>query len=114
MSKFRPQDRNYLEWRIEPPLDKLKNFDPVQAKALVGDVIDADELGYMLVKNSPYRTQQSIPGILVYSGRTYGRDKDKMIYKCIPNNKHRKLSVIWKKNKKNLIFISPISPTTIH
>ena len=84
MSKFRPQDRNYLEWRIEPPLDKLKNFDPVQAKALVGDEIDADELGYMLINNSPYRRMQSIPGILVYSGRTYGRDKDKMIYKCIP------------------------------
>ena len=99
MSKFTPQDRNYLEWRIEPPLDKLKNFDPVQAKALVGDVIDADELGYMLVKNSPYRTQQSIPGILVYSGRTYGRDKDKMIYKCVPNDRQLPMFVISNKEK---------------
>ena len=99
MSKFKPQDRNYLEWRIEPPLDKLKNFDPVQAKALVGDEIDADELGYMLVNSSPYRTIQSIPGILVYSGRTYGRDKDKMIYKCIPNDRQLPMFIISYKEK---------------
>ena len=99
MSKFIPQDRNYLEWRIEPPLDKLKNFDPVQAKALVGDEIDADELGYMLVNSSPYRTIQSIPGILVYSGRTYGRDKDKMIYKCIPNDRQLPMFIISYKEK---------------
>ena len=99
MSKFKPQDRNYLEWRIDPPLDKLKNFDPVQAKALVGDEIDADELGYILANNSPYRTMQSIPGILVYSGRTYGRDKDKMIYKCIPNDRQLPMFVISYKEK---------------
>ena len=99
MSKFRPQDRNYLEWRIEPQLHKLKNFDPVQAKALVGDEIHADELGYMLVKKSPYRIMQSIPGILVYSGRTYGRDKDKMFYKCIPNDRQLPMFVISYKEK---------------
>ncbi len=82
MSLFIPEDRNYLKWKFEPNIE-LVNFDPIQKKILVNDEVTLDKINY----NSNYRTMQSIPGVLVCNGNTYGRKNKRILYKCIPNDK---------------------------
>ena len=69
MIKFSPKDRNYIEWEIENnPTDKII-VDPILNKLLPGDILN--EKGEKL--NSPYMKQNYIPGVLITSGKTYGR-----------------------------------------
>ena len=81
MSLFIPDDRNYLKWTLDPNIE-LVDFDPIQKKMLVNDEITVDCVNY----KSKYRTMESIPGILVFSGNTYGRKNKRILYKCIPND----------------------------
>ena len=76
---FEPSDRNYSETiTINSTI-----INPIEKKLLVGDTINDDDILY----TSKYRTDKKIPGILMYSGQTYGRYKDKMLFKCVPNDK---------------------------
>ncbi len=81
MSLFIPDDRNYLKWTLQPNIE-LKDFDPIQKKMLVNDEITIDNVNY----KSNYRSMQSIPGVLVFNGNTYGRKNKRVLYKCIPND----------------------------
>lgn len=81
MSLFIPEDRNYLKWKLEPYIE-LKSFNPIENKILVYDEITLNNVNY----NSKYRTMQSIPGVLVFNGNTYGRKNNRTLYKCIPND----------------------------
>ena len=81
MSLFIPDDRNYLKWTLDPNIE-LVDFDPIQKKMLVNDEITVDCVNY----KSKYRTMESIPGILVFSGNTYGRKNKRILYKCVPND----------------------------
>lgn len=81
MSLFIPDDRNYLKWKLEPNIE-LEEFDPIQKKMLVNDEITIDNVNY----KSNYRSMQSIPGVLVFNGNTYGRKNNRILYKCIPND----------------------------
>ena len=64
---------------------------------LIGDTIDEGSILY----TSKYRTISSIPGILVYNGQSFGRHKDKMLYKCIPNDKKLPIFLIPYSDKKS-------------
>lgn len=109
--KFSPSSRDYTKWEAPPvvfdeetskykPVEIDKNpkvFDtevPIIKHLLPGDIID--ESGDII--ESHYRTNGMIPGILVLSGKTYGRPPkkntnhtksskhDKKYYKCIPHD----------------------------
>lgn len=83
---FEPSDRNYSETiTINSTI-----INPIEKKMLVGDTIEGDDVLY----TSKYRSDNKIPGILVYSGQTYGRHKDKMLYKCVPNDRRLPIFLI--------------------
>ena len=87
-------DRNYAQWKIydyddvnitERPLD----IDPISCKLFSGDVFLYDEETFVVnITHSPTRNIGSIPGILVLNGgKTYGHDKKRLLYKCIPDDR---------------------------
>ena len=81
MSLFIPEDRNYINWVFKPNID-IKNFDPIKNKMLVNDIITTEGINY----KSDYRKMQCIPGILVLDHNSYGRENNRILYKCIPND----------------------------
>ena len=83
---FEPSDRNYSETiTINSTI-----INPIEKKMLVGDTIEGNDVVY----TSKYRSDNKIPGILVYSGQTYGRHKEKMLYKCVPNDRRLPIFLI--------------------
>lgn len=67
------------------PVDLSLN--PYLNKIFHGDLVDDKHT----IVESQIRTELQIPGILVLTGKTYGRSKvnsGKLYYKCIPNDKH--------------------------
>jgi len=77
-------DRQYDRWAFHAnsvPINSRLN--PLTAKLFHGDVINAEGI----IIHSLYRENMEIPGILVIEGNTYGRLHDKLLYKCIPNDK---------------------------
>lgn len=88
MYRFKSIDRVYSEWvLVDTESGKKKmveGIEPAVKKWFSGDVIDSN---FNLV-NSPIRTGKSIPGILILSGATYGRDgKGRLLYKCVPDDR---------------------------
>ena len=65
MTAFEPTDRLYTSWNSE-----LTNVNPIEERLLLGDTIYSSN---SIIKNSPYRCN-TIPGILVFDGRTFGRN----------------------------------------
>ena len=63
MTAFEPTDRLYTSWNSE-----LTNVNPIEERLLLGDTIYSSN---SIIKNSPYRCN-TIPGILVFDGRTLG------------------------------------------
>ena len=59
------------------------SINPLSIYAFHGDVIDED--GEFVL--SPTRYAKELQGVLKLDGNSYGRIKDKLYYKCIPNNK---------------------------
>lgn len=78
--EFIAKDRQYKEygWSVEGDYD----IDPVANKLLTGDKF----VDKTFIKCSPYR-KCLIPGILILSGNSFGRVKNKLYYKCIPNER---------------------------
>lgn len=79
--EFKANDRCYSSYTWDGDGDD-SSIDPVVEKLLSGDIVNANGIE----RCSPYRTR-SIPGVLVLNGITFGRKKNKLLYKCIPNNK---------------------------
>lgn len=91
MAVFIPKDRHYSEktWDMCDFVSALEymhlmKVDPIKEKLLHGDKYDIKNKTF--IQTSPYR-KKLIPGILMISGNTYGRKKNKLYYKCIPNDK---------------------------
>lgn len=89
------KNRDYSEWDIidengvilNDKTSLIKN--PVDNKLYNNDIID--ESGN-LIEKSPIRDDETIHGILITSGKTYGRaninnKQGKLLYKCVPNDK---------------------------
>ena len=91
MAEFQAHDRQYNKTNWIPnsfisalEYMKMTNIDALKNKLLSGDKYDFKKKE--IVRCSAFR-KQLIPGILVTSGNTYGRFKNKLYYKCIPNDK---------------------------
>lgn len=98
MTKYRLiiQDRSYSEWDIRDEKndellpDKtslIKN--PAESKLYNNDIVDENG---NLIEKSPIRDDETIHGVLLTSGKTYGRSNiinknSKLLYKCVPNDK---------------------------
>jgi len=84
MYTFSSDDRLYENWNL---IDNNKNpflgnIDPIKLGLLPDDIIC--ETGKIM--GSPYRISYKIPGILQLNNRTFGRYKNKLLYKCYPND----------------------------
>lgn len=79
--EFKANDRGYSSFTWEGE-EQTPEIDPVSEKLLTGDTVK----GLVIDRCSPYRIK-SIPGVLVLNGSTFGRKKNKLFYKCIPNDK---------------------------
>ena len=79
--EFTANDRGYssISWKGD---GEIPEIDPVAEKLITGDIINDQEID----RCSSYRVK-SIPGVLVLNGSTFGRKKNKLFYKCIPNDK---------------------------
>ena len=93
-------DRQYTqyEWihvaddKVYEPVNANTSFvlDPLTHGIFHGDTIEYTQDGGISVVNSPTRSAEYLPGVLVLVGnRTYGRSQDKkrLLYQCIPDNK---------------------------
>ena len=76
-----PDRRGGAEPPAEPP---LYNISPIKNKLFHGDRVD--EHGKLI--SSPYREATDIGGVLLVADKTYGRVKEKLLYKCIPYEKN--------------------------
>ena len=83
-------NREYTEWSLYDSLslnevEKIK-IDPVTDKLFSSDVFEIKN-DTVNILHSSARCMQCIPGVLVLnSNKTYGKYKDKYLYKCIPDD----------------------------
>ena len=88
------EDRNYEQWKIYDYDDvNVKEYElslnPAEHKLFSCDVFNYDETTQeTTIVHSLTRIHQSIPGVLVLNdGKTYGHEKNRLLYKCIPDDK---------------------------
>ena len=92
-------DRSYQEWELYDPLSLTEvekvDIDPSIDKLFSGDIFEYNsfrqeeciEQPKITLLHSVARSMTMIPGILVLNGgKTYGKHKDKYLYKCIPDD----------------------------
>ena len=86
MYTFNSNSRDYNDWTISPILDI--NFDPIKNKLFSNDVFSYENNNVEIIK-SPVRDYTFHCGILILQGnKTFGKTKkNKMYYKCIPNDR---------------------------
>ena len=90
MYRFRSHDREYTSWTLEAidpknggGIQPAQFLAPVDRRLFSGDILSRD---YQLI-SSPVKSNGPLPGVLVLSGVTYGRNsKNKVLYKCIPDD----------------------------
>jgi len=97
-------DRNYSTWRVynfeslseivlNDDIIKL-NIDPTRDKLFSNDVFTLIDNSVSIL-HSGVRSMTTVPGILVLNGnKTYGKYKDKYLYKCIPDDKRLPVFII--------------------
>ena len=84
------EDRTYSEWTIY--IDgsyeeiELSTVNPVTEKLFNNDVFTYID-GKVNIIHSMLRNDKNIPGVLIFTGKTYGRNGKKMLYKLIPDDK---------------------------
>lgn len=79
------ENRNYTSWSFQPSL--LDPLEPFDQKLFHQDVFVVNKHGKTELVESPVRSKKEIPGVLILSNKTYGRNaKGKLLYKCIPND----------------------------
>ncbi len=95
------EDRNYEQWKIYDYDDVNVNeinvlLNPIEHKLFSCDVFTYDEKTQKThIIHSQTRIHQNIPGILVLSdGKTYGHEKNRLLYKCIPDDKRLPIFLI--------------------
>jgi ribonuclease R len=97
------EDRNYTKWILREnttsdEIDNLSEFDPYKNKLFHNDVFEYDaglsSNTIATVITSVIRNTTNIPGVLILKGDTYGRIKNKFIYKCIPDDRRLPIFLI--------------------
>jgi exoribonuclease R len=90
LRKVHIDDRNYNIWKwfdgfsLEP-VDC--DINPLPLKLFTEDIIEIADTKEPKLVHSSVRQMKYMPGVLVLSGKTYGRYKDKLLYKCVPDDK---------------------------
>lgn len=90
--KINVDDGNYTSWKTYIFQDVHINetnieIDPLKSKLFSNDVFEIHE-GEIKIVHSTIRLLPGIPAILVLNdGKTYGHYKNKLLYKCIPDDK---------------------------
>jgi hypothetical protein len=105
MYKLNVVDRNYNETSIvdSKNLNVVLNIElnPVKNKLFTQDIFNVNENNIEII-HSPVRSKPLIPAILVLEGnKMYGKHKNKMLYKCIPDNKGLPIFLVPYKIKPN-------------
>ena len=104
--KINIEDRNYKNWQlyVDGTLEKYEtksNFCPIASKLFSGDVFNLnEETGEVILIHSVLQSSTNIPGVLVLSGKTYGRKGKKLLYKLIPDDKRFPIFLAGKEIKK--------------
>ena len=89
--KILVNDRQYEDWNLFDALslneiEKL-SINPVSNKLFSSDIFEINK-DKIYILHSSVRCMPSIPGILVLKGnKTYGKIKEKFLYKCIPDDR---------------------------
>ena len=89
--KFITEHRNYSTWSILnattfEPLTEQFMIDPINSKLLNNDIFTFNK-GKVNIVHSVLRHIDSIAGVLLLeNNKTYGKVKDKLLYKCIPDD----------------------------
>jgi exoribonuclease R len=88
--KISIHDRDYSEWTIvdaHTHEEIYLDINPTGCKLFNGDVFGYENseciILYSIVRNSV-----QIPGVLLLDNNIYGKQKNKYIYKCVPDDKH--------------------------
>lgn len=65
-----------------------KNLNPIKEKLCNQDIIKVENNGKVSILHSSIRSMQVIPGVLVLNdSKTYGKIKDRHLYRCIPDDR---------------------------
>lgn len=65
-----------------------KNLNPIKEKLCNQDIIQVEKNGKVSILHSSIRSMQVIPGVLVLNdSKTYGKIKDRHLYRCIPDDR---------------------------
>lgn len=98
-------DRNYSNWRVYN-FDSLSEVDesneinkltiePTRDKLFSSDVFTMSDNNMVHLLHSSVRAMSIVPGILVLNGnKTYGKYKDKYLYKCIPDDRRLPIFIV--------------------
>ena len=85
------EDRNYSEWNLYDALslldvDKIE-INPINSKLFSSDIFEIND-DKINILHSSVRSMPSIPGVLILKGnKTFGKIKDKYLYRCIPDDR---------------------------
>ena len=99
MYKLNIEDRNYTQVSVVDaytlkPICMPKMLNPITNKLFNQDIFDIDA-DHPRVLHSSVRTMKGISGILVLQdNKTFGKHKDKFLYKCIPNDKKLPIFIV--------------------
>ena len=92
MYKFKCNDRCYKEYgfidaRLLSETNIELNINPIEEKLFNQDIFDYDGKKINILHSS-IRSMKNIPGVIVLVGnKTYGKKRDKLLYRCIPDDK---------------------------
>jgi exoribonuclease R len=92
---------SYLDIKTMKPIEDPPEINPVLNKLFNQDIVEVDcDSLIMKVLHSSIRSMKYIPGVLVLdSGKTYGKLKNKFYYKCIPDDRRLPMFLIPYKEK---------------
>jgi exoribonuclease R len=85
------EDRNYIKWNFcnANTFDKLElvNVEPLENKLFNNDIFQISKHNEIKIIHSSIRVGGDIPGVLILKdNKTYGRKKNKLLYKCVPDD----------------------------
>ena len=85
----------YSGWRIIDNLTfitaEIPKLEPLKEKFFNNDIFEFDEeKNFASLVSSPIRTQ-ILSGVLV-TEKTYGKYKDRFLYRCMPHDRHIQIS----------------------
>tara|TARA_B100001093_G_C26858627_1_gene1028734 strand:- start:3271 stop:5028 length:1758 start_codon:yes stop_codon:yes gene_type:complete len=91
----------YLDIKTMKAIENPPEINPVLNKLFNQDIVEVDsESLIMKILHSSIRSMKYIPGVLVLdSGKTYGKLKNKFYYKCIPDDRRLPMFLIPYKEK---------------